>query len=174
MKSSVTEVQQDIDTFIQQDYAKIKEELKRLKEGKYLIEERLEQEETQCNSLHESKRLLSIQLKQKEIIERESTVADLKSELDCTNMKYNEKSEQMADLAADLSLKTSELVEKSFVLSKIEESFFESDDTLRIADKTIKEGWWRLSKFLKLLIWLKSRYDERIMCVHSGTEIFPI
>ncbi len=125
----------------------MKDELKRLKKEKNGIEKRLEQEEIQCNSLHESKRLLAIQVKQKaqqhhqkieaiekEIIEKQSTVADLKSELDRTNMKYNEKSQQMASLAATLSLKTSELLDKSFVLSKIEESFFECDDALRIAD----------------------------------------
>lgn len=80
----------------------------------------------------------------KEIIEKQSTVAELKSELDHTNMKYNEKSQQMASLAATLSLKTSELVEKSFVLSKIEESFFECDDALRIADKRILDYQQRL------------------------------
>ncbi len=136
MESSVTEVRQEVYTLIQQDYANIKHELKRLKEEKDGIEKRLEQEGTQCNSRYESKRLLTIQLKQKDeqhrqkieaiekkVIEKQSTVADLKSELDHTNMKYNEKSQQMASLVATLSLKTSELVDKSFVLSKIEESF---------------------------------------------------
>ncbi len=130
----------------------MKDELKRLKEEKNGIEKRLEQEETQCNSLHESKRLLAIQLKQKdkqhrqkiktiekEMIEKESTIADLKRELDRTNMKYNEKSQQMASLTATLTLKTSELVEKSFVLSKIKESLFEDDDALRISDRRIQQ-----------------------------------
>ncbi len=148
MESSVTEVQQDIDTLIQQDYPNMKDVLNTLQEEKDIIEKRLEQERTQCNSLHESKRLLTIQLKQKdeqhrqkikdiekEIIEKESTVAVLKSELDRTNMKYNEKSKKLADLAETLSLKTSELVEKSFVLSKIKESFFECDDALKIVDE---------------------------------------
>ena len=157
MRRSVTEVRQDIDTLIHKDYANMIDELERLKEEKIGIEKRLEQEEIQCNSLHESKRLLAIKLKQKdqqhsqkiktiekEIIEKRSTVADLKSELDCTNMKYNEKSQQMASLAATLSLKTSELVEKSFVLSKIEESFFECDDALRIADGRILDYQQRL------------------------------
>ena len=65
---------------------------------------------------------------EEEIIENKSTVADIKSELDCTDTKYNDKSQEMARLATTLSVRTSKLVEKSFVLSKIEESFFECDD----------------------------------------------
>ncbi len=157
MQSSVTEIRQDIDTLTQQDFANIKYELKRLKEEKDGIEKLFEQEETQCNSLYKSKRLLTIQLNQKDehhrqkietiekkIIEKQSTVAKLKSELDCTNIKYNEKFQQMASLAATLSLKMSELLEKSFVLSKIEESFFECDDALRIADGRILDYQQRL------------------------------
>ncbi len=114
----------------------MKDELKWLKEEKNDIEKRLEQEETQCSSLHESKRILTLQLKKKDqqhrqkikaieksIFEKESTVANLKSDLDRTNMKYNEKSQQMANLAATLSLETSKLVDNLFVLSKIEELF---------------------------------------------------
>ncbi len=145
VESSVTEIGQTVNT-LKQNFAKIKDEMKSLREKKDGIEKHLEQEQTQCNSLHES---LTNQLKQKdeqhcqkiktiekEIIE-ESAVAVLKSELDRINIKYKEKSQQMASLATALSLKTSELVEKSFVLSKIEESFLERDDALRIADGRI-------------------------------------
>ena len=134
---SVTEVQQRVD-FIQKDYDNMKDELKWLKEEKNDIEKRLEQEEIQCNSLHESKRILTDQLKKKDqqhrqkiksieksIFEKESTVANLKSDLDRTNMKYNEKSQRLASLAATLSLETSKLVDNLFVLSKIEELFDE-------------------------------------------------
>ncbi len=41
-------------------------------------------------------------------------------------------------------LKTSELVEKSFVLSKIEESFFDCDDALKIVDGRILDYQRRL------------------------------
>ncbi len=152
MESSVTEIGQTVNT-LKQNFAKIKDEMKSLREKKDGIEKRLEQEQTQCNSLHES---LTNQLKQKdeqhcqkiktiekEIIE-ESAVAVLKSELDRINIKYKEKSQQMASLATALSLKTSELVEKSFVLSKIEESFLERDDALRIADGRILDYQERL------------------------------
>ncbi|XP_064401543.1 uncharacterized protein LOC135347466 isoform X2 [Halichondria panicea] len=188
VESSVTEVRQDIDTLIQQDYANIKHELKRLKEEKDGIQKRLEQEETQCNSLHESKRLLAIQLKQKDkqhrqkikaiekkIIEKQSTVADLKSELDHTNMKYNEKSQQMASLAATLSLKTSELVEKSFVLSKIKESFLECDDAFRIADGRRLDYQKRLVEAKQVsqaayLAEIKSQIETETECVKSLEE----
>ena len=148
MQSSVTEIRQDIDTLTQQDFANMKDELKRLKKEKNGIEKRLEQ---QCNSLHliqvkqkAQQHRQKIEAIEKKVIEKQSTVADLKSELDRINMKYNEKSQQMASLAATLSLKTSELLEKSFVLLKIEESFFECDDSLRIADGRILDYQQRL------------------------------
>ncbi len=47
-ESSVTEVQQDIDTLVQQDYPNIKDALNTLKEEKDIIEKRLEEEQTQC------------------------------------------------------------------------------------------------------------------------------
>ncbi len=134
----------------------MKDVLNGLQEEKDKIEKRFEQEQAHCNSLYESKRLLTIHLQkdeqhckkikaiEEEIIEKESTVADLKSELDCTDTKYNDKSQEMARLATTLSVRTSELVEKSFVLSKIEESFFECDDALRIADGRILDYQQRL------------------------------
>ena len=140
----------------------MKDVLNGLQEEKDKIEKRFEQEQAHCNSLYESKRLLTIHLQkdeqhckkikaiEEEIIEKESTVADLKSELDCTDTKYNDKSQEMARLATTLSVRTSELVEKSFVLSKIEESFFECDDALRIADKRILDYQQRLVEAKKV------------------------
>ena len=141
----------------------MKDVLNGLQEEKDKIEKRFEQEQAHCNSLYESKRLLTIHLQkdeqhckkikaiEEEIIEKESTVADLKSELDCTDTKYNDKSQEMSRLATALSVRTSELIEKSFVLSKIEESFFECDDAaLRIADKRILDYQQRLVEAKKV------------------------
>ncbi len=168
----MTEIQQRVD-FIQQDYDNMKHELKWLKEEKSGIEKRLEQEETQCSSLHESKRILTLRLKQKDqqhrqklkaieknIFEKESTVADLKSCLDRTNMKYTEKSQRLASLAATQLLDTSKLLDNLFVLSKIEELFNERllDYEKRLVEaKQVSQDAY--------LAEIKVRMNERIMCV---------
>ncbi len=141
----------------------MKDVLNGLQEEKDKIEKRFEQEQAHCNSLYESKRLLTIHLQkdeqhcqkikaiEEEIIEKESTVANLKSELGCSNIKYDEKSQEMARLATTLSLKTSELEEKSFVLSKIKESYFVCNDVaLGIADKRMLDYQQRLVEAKKV------------------------
>ncbi len=186
IESSVTEVRQEVDS-LKQGYAIMKDVLNILQEEKDQIGNRLEQEQAHCNSLYESKRLLTLKQKdeqhcqkikaiEKEIFEKESTVADLKSELDCTNMKYNE---QIASLAKTLSLKTSELVEQFFVLSKIEESFFECNDAaLRIADKQILDYQQRLVEAKQVsqaayLAEIEVCMNERFKCVLLFYIPFP-